>query len=478
LSSRSIIASKPTLPPPFLSIAGALLVFGILGPNSLLAVLAVVVLFLGGCWLWRPGESSILFFVLGFQWLQASIKVFQANWLGVDVAKLTAYYGADIQLATVLSLLALVALISGMRLGVGRWRSQDGALARSNAWSREPAYWFRLYAAALLIATFVQSVAWVIPGLAQPLLALATLKWAFYWMLAYATFVQFSTSRLYWLLAFGLEMLIGLGGYFSDFKTVLFFTLMAVAAAGVRLSVRHYLGFLALATAALSLALVWTAVKGDYRKFVNAGTNQQIVTVGYLEGMSKLADLVTNLDGDAMSAAAENLLDRLSYVDFFGIVLNVVPSQIPYADGSLWRDAIIRPFMPRFFFPEKSAIDDSVRTSYYTGLKLAGAEQGTSISLGYVAESYIDFGVPGMMVPVFALGLLLGSFYRWMLRLDPARRLLGMALATATVYGASFLESSITKVFGGLIVTMFVSWGTMRFIAPLYVPRTQSEVVR
>ena len=61
------------------------------------------------------------------------------------------------------------------------------------------------------------------------------------------------------------------------------------------------------------------------------------------------------------------------------------------------------------------------------------SEEGTSISIGYMAESYIDFGAVGMMVPIFGLGLLLGGFYRWMLRRDPSR-LLGMALATATIY--------------------------------------------
>ena len=90
--------------------------------------------------------------------------------------------------------------------------------------------------------------------------------------------------------------------------------------------------------------------------------------------------------------ATQGMLDRLSYVDFFAVVLETVPSQLPHENGALWLDAITRPFMPRLFFPSKTVIDDSERTNYYTGLGVAGAEEGTSISLGYVAESYIDFG--------------------------------------------------------------------------------------
>jgi hypothetical protein len=236
------------------------------------------------------------------------------------------------------------------------------------------------------------------------------------------------------------------------------------------------LGLLSLGAVALTLGVAWTAVKIDYRSFVSGGEKAQVVTVGYLERISMLAEMLRQLDGNAMADASEKLLQRIAYVDFFGVVLDAVPGVLPHENGALCWDAISRPFMPRLFFPEKTAIDDSVRTNYYTGLDLPTSEEGTSVSLGYMAESYIDFGAAGMMVPIFGLGLLLGRFYRWMLRRDPSR-LLGMALATATIFGASFLESSITKVFGGLVVAMLVSWIVLR-IAPLYLRWIPTKMVR
>ena len=74
----------------------------------------------------------------------------------------------------------------------------------------------------------------MISGLSQPLLAAATLKWAFFWMLAYATFARAGSTKLYFLGAFLLELALGVGGYFSDFKTVMFFTLFAAVAGGLR----------------------------------------------------------------------------------------------------------------------------------------------------------------------------------------------------------------------------------------------------
>jgi hypothetical protein len=468
------IARRTTFPPGTFGFAAAIFVIGGFGPNSMLAALAIAVLVTGVFLLWRPGESGILLFVFGFQWMQASIGVFYANWLDIDVIDFSEY-GSDFRLATILSLLGLIALALGMRLGAGPWRQQDGAVARTTSSHFAPRYWFWLYAAAFAVATLAQFLASMIPGLSQPLIALASLKWAFYWLLAYATFAQSGASRQYWLVALTLELMLGIGGYFSDFKTPLIFTFLAVVAAGARFSIRQYLSLLSLAAIALTMGLVWTAVKIDYRKFVRGGEVGQVVTVPYLDRMTGLAQMVGQLDDSDLADAWDSMVRRITYVDFFGVVLDRVPAALPHEDGALWRDAVTRPFMPRIFFPAKTTIEDSERTVYYTGIWLAGAEQGTSISIGYMGESYIDFGAAGMMILIFGFGLLLGGFYRGMIRLDHAR-LLGMSLATATIFGAVYLETSITKMFGGIVVAMLVSWLVLRF-APRYLPLIYRKMV-
>ncbi len=69
--------------------------------------------------------------------------------------------------------------------------------------------------------------------------------------------------------------------------------------------------------------------------------------------------------------------------------------------------------MPRFLFPDKPVLDDSERTRTYTGMNVAGMEQGTSIGIGYIGESYVDFGPVKMFAPIFLLGLLYGLIYRF-----------------------------------------------------------------
>jgi hypothetical protein len=199
------------------------------------------------------------------------------------------------------------------------------------------------------------------------------------------------------------------------------------------------------------------------------------VTLDFNARLATLARLVAALDGSALTEATDQLLRRLAYVDFFAVVLDTVPAAIPHENGALWWDAVSRPFMPRLLFPDKAIIDDSERTNIYTGLGVAGSDRGVSFSIGYMGESYIDFGRYGMMLPVFGFGLMLGGIYRWLMLQRHAPRLLGMALATAILYGAVFLESSITKVFGGLAVTILVSWLIVRVAAPLILPAQVAE---
>jgi hypothetical protein len=134
--------------------------------------------------------------------------------------------------------------------------------------------------------------------------------------------------------------------------------------------------------------------------------------------------------------------------------------------------------MPRLLFPDKRAINDSELTVHYTGLNLAGAEEGTSISMGFMAEAYIDFGPLGMFFPIFALGLVLGGLYRWLVRRPGPEAVFGSAIAIVALMKAQFLETSILKLLPSLVLAMIVSWLLMTFVVPwLLSRRVQSLTV-
>ncbi|WP_072387914.1 hypothetical protein [Hyphomicrobium sp. CS1BSMeth3] len=460
---------RTLLPPGAIVAAFALLIIGGMGPNIELALLSIVVLIAGCLLLWRPGESPILLFIFVLPWLQGSIAIFHANWLGMGVEML-AQVPSDMRTAILLTQAGLLVHALGLRIGAGRWRRQDAHLMHEQALWLPTRRWAQAYAGAWLVSFAALTFAWLVPGLAQILLAFVTLKWAFYFMLAYVAFAGAPGGRHILAVAFLVELALGIGGFFSDFKTVIFVTAFAAVASGVRMTAKRLFGIGALAMLVVALAIVWTAVKSDYRRFVSGGEVAQIVSVDYGARISHLAGLVGQLEGPNLSKAFDEMLGRLTYVEFFGATINYVPTYVPHQHGDILWDAISRPFMPRLFFPDKAPIDDSVRTNEFTGLGVAGVAEGTSISLGWIAEAYIDFGRYGMFLSILAISVFYGSIYRRLIRWDLTRGLFGAALATAVLQGAGFLESSITKVFGGVIVSLLMAWMLVKFILPRIAP--------
>ena len=443
-----------------------LALLAILSSNTLLSLMSVAVLCVGWLLLLRPKVSPILLFIFAYQWLQASTKLIRANLLGVHVDDLS-QVGAPLSSAIFLSLFALMVLTFGLRYGAGPSRPNDADAMLEDAWAKPSLFWFKFYLAALVIATLAQAGARALPGLGQLLLALASLKWAAYWIFTYVTFTRTDGRPILWVIVFALELALGFGGYFSEFKTTLIMTILALVSGGLRTNALRLFGFMGVAALTLGLAIVWTAIKPDYRDFLSQGERAQVIYVNYAESVAYAASLIGKLDLSALEKAANDLAERIAYVEFFARTLDFVPATLPHEGGAIWGDALIRPFMPRLFFPNKSVINDSDRTSEFTGIMVATAEEGSSISIGYVGEAYIDFGPYFMMLPIFLLGLALGGFYKWISRYSTTRGLLGMGLATAILYPAAQFETSITKLIGGLAATFLVTWSFAKWVAPL-----------
>jgi len=283
-------------------------------------------------------------------------------------------------------------------------------------------------------------------------------------LLAYAVLAQ---RRYYALLgiALCLELATGLLAYFAGFKDV-FFLLMVVLTSTQFFHKRGRLVQLCAVVALMIVfAVVWTAIKGEYREFLNQGSGQQEVVVSVDQRAEKLGELVSGLNSAALEEGLEEAILRMSYVKYFALCLAHVPEVVPHEHGALWGGAITHVLMPRMFFPDKPAIDDSAQTSYYTGLDVAGAEEGTSIGLGYMAQSYIDFGKWGMFAPILLLGVFYGAIYRSFS--GGRHKILGLAMATAIlIFSASKVETSNIKLVGGNLMALIVMGLFAKFLGP------------
>src|SRR5262249_42442091 len=114
---------------------------------------------------------------------------------------------------------------------------------------------------------------------------------------------------------------------------------------------------------------------------------------------------------------------------------------------------------PRVFFPDKPELpsdSDSVRK--YANVRVAGRENDTSIAFGYSIESYIDFGVPLMFVPVFLFGVFVGTCYALFRALIWHRELF-VAFATVAFWLSVYLFERSWATMLGTTVSLMVYLG-------------------
>lgn len=443
-----------------------LLPVAVSGPNTFLGLYAVAVLALGLRLLWRPGEPPILLFIFLWQWLQSATGALYGNAIDVPLADLN-YYSGRHEFASGLMLTGVLVLAIAIRAAAGRHRLDLHARIAALVLARPFKFWIRIYAATWVFSAACEAIAPMVAGLRLPLLTMSDMKWVAFVLLTLAAFIKPNPSaKIVWAWIFGIEFMLSVGGFFASFKEVFFFALFGLVVANVRFDRRIIIPGVLISVAMVGFGIVWTAIKGDYRAFVNAGTGYQVVLVDYDDRVAQIGQLVGNLDGPVLRRATGDLINRLMYHTFFGAVADRVPAVQPHTYGEIWGEAISRPFMPRLLFPNKRAIDDSDLTNQFTGLGVAGVDRGTSISLGYMAEAYIDFGPFFMFVAIALLGIGLGIFYRWLLYRPGSMAVVGASLAPFALMPAHLAEISILKMVPSLILTLLASIVVIKIIAP------------
>lgn len=459
--------SRP-LPPRWLWLAPIpLFPLAISGPNTVLALYAISVLALGLQLLWRPGEPPILLFIFLYQWVQSATGAFYGNAVDVPISELHQYWGRH-EFASSLMLTGVLVLSIAMWAAAGKQRLEIQTRMKALIIARPFTFWVRVYAIIWVFSALCEAIAPMAGGLRLPFLTMSELKWAGLVLLTFAAFSNSNASaRKIWGWIFLIELVLSLGGFFASFKEVFFFTFFGLAAASIRFGPRVLIPGALLAVAMVALSLLWTAIKTEYRFIVSGGTGQQVVLLDYRDRIVELSRLVGDLDGLALQAARDDLLSRLMYHVFFGAAAQTVPTVLPHTHGEIWGEAITRPLMPRVLFPNKRAINDSDLTNQFTGLGIATTDQGTSISMGYMAEAYIDFGPILMFLPIAALGVSIGAFYRWLLHQPGYRAAVGASLAPYALMPAHLAETSILKMVPSLILTLLASIVVIKFLAPL-----------
>jgi hypothetical protein len=442
-----------------------LCIWAMITSNPLPTLFSILLLPIIAHLVWRRGEPPVLMFICAMQWLQASAAIFYANFYRVSLIQ--AFGGEELERATWLSLIGVLVLAIGIRIVLARAPASREDRYRDEALGYSIGKVFVAYAFVYVISYVCVQLTILIPAATQLLFAITNIKWAMAFILLYTVSVQ-NRGYLFALVAVSIELLSGILGYFAGFKGVFFVLLIVALTSTTALRGKKLLVLCAIALALVTSGLIWTAVKSDYREFLTQGLRSQEVLVPVEDRVGKLQDLISDFRWEQIGDAAEALILRMSYVQYFALTMVNVPSSIPYEHGALWTGALKHVVTPRMFFPGKAALDDSERASLYTGMAVAGAERGTSIGIGYMAESYVDFGPTLMFLPILLLGAFYGLIYRQFVIIS-RYALLGCGIAAAIfVFGGNIIETSNVKIVGGNVTALLVLTAFYFFLAPRF----------
>jgi hypothetical protein len=338
------------------------------------------------------------------------------------------------------------------------------AVAHEEARDWTPTAAFRVCCVALGLNAAFTALSRLSEGVRQFFLAGANIEWIGVFLLAYVCLRQ-KRGFGYLAAVVGLEVVLGFSGFFGGFKTVFMVLFVALASVRPRVNFMTVAATGMAAALALLLTVFWSEIKTDYREFLNSGVDAQIVLVSVEDRADFLKHRIEDADLGTLASGFDKMLMRIAYVEYLGAAINFVPESRPHENGAMLLKAVWHILLPRMLFADKPALpNDTVVTLAYTGLPLTDAV-GTSISIGYMGEFYIDFGVFGMLACMACLGLFYGWAYRFVQQqCDSA--LVAYGATFAALFPGFMFETALPKIIGGVFTSIPIIVVLIKFVMP------------
>ncbi len=416
---------------------------------------------------WRKNEPKNLLIIGLLYWLSVSAYVIYSLLDSRSLYELSRYNTKLMPEAIVVGLISLFIYYSALQYKIKEINMPSSETIRMllNKYNFKKLYLFYIIYA--LFSSYVEKYSLLIPG-GQLLFLFAQFKWCLLSFIIIKTVVLKQGERQMFILIF-VEILLSFSGFWSSFKDYILIVIASYLIFVKRISFKNaailFLSFFLI----LSMSVIWTYSKGEYRRYLTGGSRSQFVVQNdQFKNISKFFEIVnkdftsTNFI-DNYTIGLENLVHRISSIEFLGMTMQNVPTFIPHENGNLLFNSLEHIIKPRILFPDKKPIYDSELTSKYTGRKFSGYEEGASFSLGTVAEAYIDFGKYYMFFPILIFGLWIGWMYKYFI--INGYNLIWSLTLTAPFYKFAWSFSLTTSKFLGWSITYFITfWFINKFL--------------
>ena len=401
--------------------------------------------------IWRYNRPGILVFAFILQWLQVITYIFWQNSKGQSML---ASNSAAALLVSCAGLFLMAVVIHFM---IRNLEIPTLARLREQAEKINSRKLLLVYVLTTVFLTSVRFVFGNAGGADQLLVVFSSLKWVFFMTYGFMVWLR-KKNVLIFIIIIGYEFASSLTSYFSSFKEVLLFAIIVALTFVTKIRPRQIIfGLIAIVLLGV-LLLTWTAIKSDYRMYVNKGKREQVVSVKRSEAIGKMQSEVQDLTLNNYKLASNMILYRIQYLHNLNLSMERVPYLLPHQNGAVWWKNISFVLTPRVLFPNKGVYNASEKARLYTGLHYAGLKEGSSFSLGYFADSYVDFGYVGMFFPIALIGLFVGWIYRVFFKMSRLNVLFSYAIINIFLYNFSSFEADGLFLFGRLLTNLIVYW--------------------
>lgn len=425
-----------------------------------------VYLFFGALCFWgifsniqQPLKPSVFTIVFIYHFIQIAAGIWMSNYFGKDIN----YRSEHTDMATIIGFVGLVIMFLPILYYQNKIPNISLQTLRHHAERLSIQHSFKAYIIAFFVTNALGGVAFAIAGFSQIIVSIVNIKWFFFLLFGYQVILkkQMYKEFVFFVLV---EFSLGFFSYFSDFKTVFFFLGFMAISFLIKVNLKQIIGAAIVILILFYLGVKWTAIKGEYRGFLNKGSNTQTVGVGKEDAFNKLVELSGgNSDFDL---GAAQFFDRIQYTYHLAKTMDRVPAVLPHENGGNIGKIMSFVLVPRFFNPNKPVLEASLKATKYTGIGYLGAKSGVSFSLGYFADCYIDFGYYGMMIPLLILGLIFGNTYFYFLKKSSNNFVFNYAVVGAIFMEFHAFESDGTYLLGRLFATLLTFFMLKLFFFP------------
>jgi hypothetical protein len=431
----------------------ACLIYGFFSQYLFLCIVAGLSLTIIVKELWKPNLPLAVLYFFVFQWAQVFTVIPYLDFadpnnpLDIQLANidLSTYKAQFLEVASLIQL-ALMAVVVGFFLK--RVKGLNGFTLKKAVVQLNTKKVIIAFFISTLIFPFLLAFTRSNPSLNQLIQSFSVIRKVFLILLIFILFSK--RDRLNGLIVFILiiEFFLGFTSFFSDFKEVLLYILFVYLTINPKLKPSVLFKTIPLVVFLAFVLIFWSHVKPGYRSFVSGGSKQQVVVKSKGEALGYLFTQLKNFNTKDFKTGTEILLERIETMTLYFKVQERVPSLIPFQEGKNTMSTITFLTLPRSFNPDKEILDPSTKASYYTGIKLATAEEGTSIAMGYFPDFYIDFGIYGMLIPLLLVACFIGWSCKYILQKEQYNMLFNFALLTGAIFSSGTIDSDLTFFLG------------------------------